>query len=236
MPETLRIGSWNMLRDRIDDKVAARAVWIMDEFDLHALCLQEAVEYIAETRDAAEAGGCKLLAVRGGSSAKRESVILVRADLEHGAPWSIRVWGSWWTTVRGGRARDRHLTAAVLGGWLTVASGHTPPSVRWRGGRMFGPVRRVLAMRRFAVRVRRFLRNRPRAAVFCDWNATDDARGQYTPHWIARTSGAEVVAPVHGTHGSRTIDFAIVKGCDAEARRSEEYGSDHRLVIFEVTR
>lgn len=235
MPDTLRGGTWNMLRDRNDDKVAARAVWIMDEFGLDFLCLQEATEYTAELRDAA-GDRHQLLAVRDGSNARRESVVLVRRDLEHGAPWSLRVKGSWWITVRGGRAPDRHLTAAVLDGWLTVVSGHTPPSVRFRGGRMFGPARRVLSMRRFATRVRRFIRNRPHVLVACDWNATDDARGRYTPYWIARTSGAQVVAPKYGTHGRRTIDFAIVKGCEATARRSEEYGSDHRLVIFEVTR
>lgn len=235
MPDSLLGGSWNMLRDRNDDRAAARAIWIMDEFGLDFLCLQEAAEYVAALREAS-GEEYDVLAVRGGSNARRESIILARHDLEHGAPWSIRVKNSWWTTVRGGRAANRHLTAVVLDGWLPVVSGHTPPSVRWRSGDMFGPARRVLSMRRFARRVRGFLDNHPHALVACDWNADDDARGRYTPHWIARKTGAEVVAPKHGTHGNRTIDYALVKGAHATARRSEEYGSDHRLVIFEVTR
>lgn len=233
MSDTLRIGNWNMLRGRNDDKAAARAIWLMDEFNLDALCLQEATEYVAELREAA--GERYYVAAVRGSAVRRESVILVRRDVPHGAPWSIRVRNSWWITVRGGRAADRHLTAIKLD-WLTIASGHTPPSVRFRGGRMFGPARRILSMRRFAVRVRRFIRNRPRVLVSCDWNATDDDRGRYTPHWIARTTGAEIVAPAHGTHGRRTIDFGIIKGCDADARRLEEYGSDHRAVLYVVNR
>jgi endonuclease/exonuclease/phosphatase (EEP) superfamily protein YafD len=90
-------------------------------------------------------------------------------------------------------------------------------------------------MRQFARSVVRFARKHPGATLIAgDWNATPEARGRWSPHWIARKAGMHIAAPNKGTHGNRTIDFALVRDCTAQATREKRRGSDHHVVVFRV--
>jgi hypothetical protein len=242
MTETLRGGTWNMERDR-DPEVAAREAFrIIDDHNLDFLCIQECSHYLKalrmESRAGRDDGGTHDLIAFNFEPGRAESAILVRRTLTHGKGYQVRATRAGWITVRGGTTPPKYLTTVLLDGWLRVVCLHTAPSVRWRQGRIVGPIRRVVSMRQLTRAVVRLARRRPEHPLFIagDWNATPDTRGRWSPHWVGRMIGGRVIAPKLGTHGRRTIDFAVIRGCGAKATRAESYGSDHRAVVFKVTR
>lgn len=229
---TLRGGTWNMEHRRSARAAAASAVALMDSKELDFLCVQECGGYLKALR--LQSAAFEVIAFTN-DPGRSESAILVRREATHGTGYQIKATRSGWFTVRGGKTPPKYLTVVPIAG-LRVVSGHTAPSVRWRGGRILGPVRRVLSMRQFARSVVRLARAHPGPLLVAgDWNATPDARGRYTPHWIARKAGMRIAAPEKGTHGNRTIDYALIRDCGATARREKRRGSDHHVVIFKVT-
>lgn len=229
----LRGGTWNMERDRTPTMAARSALAMMESRELDFLCVQECAHYHKAIRE--QAGDrFDLIAFRS-EPGRAETALIVRRDVDHGPGWQVRATRRGWITVRGGTTPPKYLTIANVGG-LRVVSLHTAPSVHWAGGRILGPVRRVISMRQLARRVVKFARNHPGPVLFAgDWNATPEARGRYSPHWIARKAGLRVVAPLKGTHGARVIDFALIRDCAARATREKRRGSDHHAVIFKVT-
>lgn len=230
--QQLRGGTWNMERDRNEDAAATSALALMRSRDLDFLCIQECAGYLEALRTW---GGHEFKVIAFTEDPGRgESALIIRADLAHGPGYQVRATRRGWFTVRGGKTPPKYLTTVVVGG-LRVVSGHTAPSVSWRGGRILGPVRRVASMRQFARAVVKFAKaHKGPLLIACDWNATPEARGRYTPHWIARKTGMRLVAPSKGTHGSRTIDYALIRDCGAAARREKRRGSDHYAVTFKV--
>jgi hypothetical protein len=196
----LRIGLWNVERDRDPGTVRAEVVDVLALHDLDALLLCEANDYLAELR---EIRGCELLAYTD-EPGQAETAILIGEHVTSTSSWCPRLTRSGWITVRGGRTAPKYLPTVLLDGWLRVAVLHAPPSVRYRGGRgPAGPVRRVASMVGLMRRTRLFARRRPRARsvlIAGDWNATPDARGPYSPRWLARAGRLRIVAPKAGTH------------------------------------
>lgn len=227
-------GTWNMERDRPPAAAAASALALMRSKGLAFLCVQECAGYLKALR--AQAGDEFEVIAFTNDPGRGESAILVRRDAEHGPGYQRRATRSGWFTVRGGKTSPKYLTTVRLDGWLRVVSGHTAPSVRWRGGRILGPVRRVASMRQFARSVVRFAKAHPGPLLIAgDWNATPAARGRWSPHWITRKAGLRVAAPGKGTHGNRVIDYALIRDCAATATREKLRGSDHHAVVFKVT-
>lgn len=229
----LRGGTWNMLHSRPATPAAASAIALMRSRSLDFLCIQECAGYLKALRQHA-GDEFDVIAFRG-DPGRSESALIVRASVPHGPGHQRRATRSGWITWRGGKTPPKYLTTVELDGWLRVVSGHTAPSVKWLGGRIIGPVRRVASMRQFARSCVKLGRRRKGALLIaCDWNATPEARGRYTPHWIAQKTGMTIAAPAKGTLGSRTIDFALVKGCGVTATREKRRGSDHYAVVFKV--
>jgi hypothetical protein len=229
----MRGGTWNMLRDRDPDAAAVSALAMMRSRDLDFLCVQECAGYIAALRT--WAGADFDVVAFHGAPGRAESALIVRAAVDHGPGYQVKATRAGWVTVRGGKTPPKYLTTVELENGLRVVSGHTAPSVKWRGGRILGPARRVLSMRQFARSVVRFAKNhRGPLLVACDWNATPDARGRYSPHWIARKAGMRIAAPGKPTLGNRTVDFALIRDCSATAVREKRRGSDHYAVTFKV--
>jgi hypothetical protein len=228
----MRGGTWNMERDRDEDAAAVSALALMRSRELDFLCVQECAGYLHALHTWA---GPEFAVISFREDPGRaESALIVRADVEHAPGYQVKATRAGWITVRGGKTPPKYLTISVVAG-LRVVSGHTAPSVAWRGGRMLGPVRRVLSMRQFARACVRLAKAHPGPLLIaCDWNATPEARGRYSPHWIARKAGLRVAAPGKGTHGPRVIDFALYRDCGVTARREKRRGSDHFAVTFKV--
>lgn len=227
----VRGGTWNMERDRPPAIAVRSAIALMDTRALDFLCIQECADYLPQLRRAQDT--YEVIAFHD-APGQSESALLVRRTVEHGHGWQVRATRSGWITVRGGRTPPKYLTATTVAG-VTVVSAHTAPSVSWRGGRITGPVRRVISMRQFARAVVRFARHHSGPLLIAgDWNATPEARGRYSPHWIARKTGMRVAAPAKSTHGPRVIDFALIRDCSAKATREKRRGSDHHAVLFKV--
>ncbi len=236
----LRGGTWNVERDRKPAAVVASVFGLMNSRQLDFLCIQECAGYLDQLRRSSDGQDYQVIAFHD-APGKAESALIVRRDVDHGNGWQVRATRAGWFTVRGGKTPPKWLTAVRIAadlptGYLTIVSGHTAPSTTWRGGRLLGPVRRVASMRQFAKRCVKFARHHEGPLLIaCDWNATPEARGRYSPHWIARKAGLHVIAPGKPTHGSRVIDFALVRDCGATAVREKRRGSDHYAVTFKVT-
>lgn len=236
----LRGGTWNMLAGRDEDAAATSALALMRSRDLDFLCIQESRGYLDALRVwSGPPGEFRVIAfsdaVRGSDS---ESAIIVRADHPHGPGHQVKATSAGWFRADGSKTGPKYFTTVKFADGLRVASIHAAPSVRWRGGRVLGPVRRVISMREFARSVVRFAKAHPGPLVIAgDWNATPEARGRYSPHWIAAKAGLRIVATQKGTHGvAHRIDFALVRGCAATARREKRRGSDHFAVVFTIGR
>lgn len=229
----LRGGTWNVERDRRPAAVVTSVLGLLDSRNLDFLCVQECSHYLEALRR--RQSSYEVISFDS-EPGRAESAIIVRRDVQHGKGYQVRATRSGWFTVRGGKTSPKYLTVTDIDG-LRVVSGHTAPSVKWRGGRILGPVRRVASMRQFARAVVRFARRHDGPLLIaCDWNATPDARGRYTPHWIARKAGMRISAPVKGTHGDRVIDYALIRDCSATVRREKPRGSDHHAVLLQVRR
>lgn len=225
-----RGGLWNMERDRPRREAANSARALMMDYDLDWLALAESADYLHQLRSLA---GCRLVAWDGG--AKGETAILVRDGRKIARQRIKRMTVSGWITVRGGHTPPKYLPSVEVNG-LDVAAGHTAPSVDWRHGKAFGPVRRVRSILGWTGNARRWLKgHRGPAALLADFNEPPHSTGHGSPHWVARTTGSTIAAPTEPTHGREVIDYAILRGCTGTAERVETKGSDHHAVIFEIT-
>lgn len=200
----LRIGLWNMQRDRPRGQVASTVAAIMsplrtDDQAPDVLLLCEAGDYLGVLRTL-DRVGLRLVAFWS-QPGQSNTAIVVRDGLRLDQVECRRMNRTGWITVRGGRTPAKWVVSARVDGWLRVGVGHLPPSVRWRRLVVRGPVRRVAAYVRHARRLVQWAHRHPGPLlVACDWNATPGTRGAWSPHWIARRAGLRVVAPSTGTH------------------------------------
>lgn len=233
-PRTQTGGLWNMLHGRNARAAARECLVIFAEHDLDWLVLGETRGYIRELH-ALPGVRCLSFDDKPGQA---DTAILVRDGIRVSGLFCARMTWEGWITVGGGRTPAKWMPTAVLGGWLRIGAVHLPPSVRFFGALPRGPVRRVAAYRRHALRLVRWTkRRRPERAVVIpgDWNATPPEPGRYGPRWIADQSGLQVRAPKDPTHGRRVIDYALARGVTVEATTHENHGSDHRLVVLRIT-
>lgn len=222
-----------MERDRRANAATSSALALMRSKGLAFLCVQECAHYLKALR--AHAGDEFDVIAFTTDPGRGESALIVRAEVEHDAGDQVRATRGGWFTVRGGKTPPKYLTTVQVDG-LRVVSVHTAPSVTWSAGRIRGPVLRVISMRQLARAVVRFAKRHPGPLLIAgDWNATPEARGRYSPHWIGRKAGMRVIGPEKPTHGNRVIDFALIRGCASTATREKRRGSDHYAVVFKVT-
>lgn len=223
-----------MLRGRDPETAAASAYALMDTEGMDWLCVQEARGYVKALKRLAGSRFHVIEFMHQVAGADIETAILVRAEVSHGRGYLVRVTRSGWITVRGGHTGPKYLPTVRIHGDLRILGVHLAPSTRFRGGRLLGPVLRVLSVRQSAIRLVRYANRHPGPLVMIgDWNNTPQDRGRYSPHWIARKAGMVVVGPGVGTHGDE-IDFALVRGAHARAFLLGKHNSDHHAVGLAV--
>lgn len=230
-PRKARVGTWNLRRDRGPARVAAEVLRLFGEHHLDALAVQESGDYL---RALGRLPGVRVVAFadRPGQS---NTALLVRDGITLSGVGIKRMTWQGWFTVRGGETPAKWMPTVRLNGWLTVGSVHYPPSVSWANGVPRGPVRRVLAYRRHSLRLARWLARQDVAVVLGDWNATPGTWGRWTPRWVAARTHARIVAPAHGTHGRRVIDYALTRGVTTRVVDvGDRGGSDHHAVIYDI--
>lgn len=226
----MRLGLWNALRGREPRDVAAIAASIIREHDLDALAVTEAQQYV---RAFSRLPGLRVVAFCE-HPGQANTALLVRVPVKVSGMHTRRMTWHGWITVRGSRTPAKWLTSAVVGR-VRVAVVHLPPSQRWRGDAMTGPVRRVAATIVHMRRLRSWLGKRRRPTIVVgDFNATPGTRGRWSPAWVAENTRSRIVAPDQPTHGRRVIDYAIARNLTATATTRGKYGSDHHLVTFEI--
>lgn len=195
---TLRIGLWNVERDRNRARVVPMVARLVRLLDLDALALVEASDYVAGLR---KVDGLRVLAASV-LPGQANTAIVVPDLVTWDRFYCPRMTRAGWVTVRGGKTPPKYLATVRLDGWLRLAVGHRPPSCRWHRGGISGPPRRVLSMIAHARSEVRWATRKARGALLLveDWNATPDARGRWSPTWVAERAGLDVVAPRRGTH------------------------------------
>ena len=136
-------------------------------------------------------------------------------------------------------ARWIFASAAVsvrLAGWLRVASVHAPPAVDFVNGKPVGGDARVKSyqslMQQLAKAANRVEGNHPDLALLYggDWNEPTGTHGPGSPHWLAQQAGMKM-------NSKRPIDWEMARGCKVtDMRVGKNFGSDHKLIMFTVSR
>jgi hypothetical protein len=137
----LRVGTWNMLRDRPDGQVRGDIHQLLaDHPGLHALALQEVRDYHDVLR---KVPGWNWYGTTEGPRGADQNGWLVREDVQADRLNPLDLGGDGWTTTTG----HHHVGAIAMGirleTWLYGKSLHLPVSVDWRHGRPVGPAERV---------------------------------------------------------------------------------------------
>jgi endonuclease/exonuclease/phosphatase family metal-dependent hydrolase len=229
---TLRGGTFNLLYGRDPERVIREVSRLFDKHGLGFLCVQEFSDY----RDDFKAAGWTVVPEHGPC----ESGVLVAPGVAVDEV-SRHVYGDGWITVRGGRFPAAVHNEVRLAGWLRVRSVHLPTPTFWPNGRLMAPAERADDLRATMRGLWRFLA-RPgfwnARLVAGDWNEPPQTVGQWTPRWLARTTGSRLAVPT-SREGHGRIDYAVVKG----ARVVEIFKdttipelSDHEPVIFKVVK
>jgi endonuclease/exonuclease/phosphatase (EEP) superfamily protein YafD len=232
---SLRVGWWNMRRDRDKNATARAALEVMDAYSLDILALQETGGYVHQLR-ALPGVRCVAFDSHPGQA---DTAILVRDAHVVSDLHCARMTLTGWVTVRGGRTPPKWLAACLVDGWLRVGSLHTAPSVSFDGDDTpAGPVRRVASTVQHARAEVAYANAHPGPLLIAgDRNATPDDRGRWSPWWISRKTGLGLIAPDKATHGKRrVIDFALARGVTGTATTEKRHGSDHAVVVATITK
>lgn len=137
----LRVGTWNMLRDRSDGQVRGNLRELLaDHPGLHALALQEVRGYHDVLRRIPD---WKLYGTSTGPRGADQCAWLVRDGVPADRLDTMDLGGDGWTTATGHHHVGAVATTVRLAGWLRAVSLHLPPSVNWVHGRPVGPPERV---------------------------------------------------------------------------------------------
>lgn len=235
---TLRLGTFNMLRDRPDKRVRGDVRAILRDHDLHALAWQEGHDY-TDVLD--KVPGYRNL-VRTGVRGADQNGWLVREDVDARGLHVVDLGGDGWTTTTGHHHVGVVATAVLLDGWLRAVSLHLPPSVDWEGGRPVGPPERVDD---YVANMRRLLRyaaqrTGPRGLLYVgDWNCRPGRDwGLASTSWLAKAAHMRIGQASNMSGAMHGIDYpmADVDTILSHVRQRSRYGSDHPLVTFKATR
>jgi hypothetical protein len=201
---------------------------------LDVLCLTEARDYIGALRGLAKQNGDTLLSINNGKRGSNQCAMLVRKGAHIGKVWSIRA-GTGWRRAGGGWMAPMQPLCAIIDGEVYVA-GHAPVSA-WqatpRGRKFIGPLARRVAYRGFVKRLAKVAKRHKGHPVklWCDWNATPDTTGRYSPNWLRQEIGGRFARP-HTSTGHGEIDFCIVVGDQAsDVSALDAKPGDHKMVM-----
>lgn len=126
-PKTLRLGTWNALRDRRDGTVRGNVRQLLEDHPLHALGINEAGDYHDVL---ARVPGYRLF----GSTKRRgdaENAWLVRDDVKAGGFALMDLGGDGWTTETNHHHVGLKVAGITIADWLRAFSIHMPPSIDW---------------------------------------------------------------------------------------------------------
>jgi hypothetical protein len=234
-------GPFNMERGHPPAAHAKRTVEIFCEEGFDVLCLSECHDYLPHLIKEAQDAGVVLL-YKDEKRGDDQNTILVKPEREVGDVWSFEA-GSGWFTKSGAKHVPMQPLAAVIDGVLYI-SGHAPVTawvVSGKFGRRFvGPVLRRLAYQGFVRRLRRVYRHHTHRPVvaWCDWNATPDTRGLWSPNWLRRKVAGRFIRPAVST-GHGEIDFAVatrvVRVTYVRAWWPKGWKGDHKIVKAMLT-
>lgn len=240
-PTTLRLATWNALRDRADGAVRGNVRALLDDHPVHALAVQEADDYHDVL---AAVPGYRLHGrnVRG----DRSNAWLIREDVAGRDLDVFDLGGDGWTTVTGFHHVGLTAVGVTIAGWLRGYSVHLPPSINWPRRKPVGPAERVddyvRAMQRLRtlanqshsaaggqlldVRQRghygsdhpavtftvRQLQERLGLLYVGDWNCRPGRdEGLYTVSWLAREATMRVGIAPNRTGHLAGIDLPLLK-------------------------
>jgi hypothetical protein len=235
---SVNTGTWNLQHGH---PVASHVAMVLNAFDAHqldVLMMQESTDYAAALATASGKLGYKLVMFTD-KPGQDQQVTLVRHPEKIQAAWSFPGNKDMWFTKSGGVHAPSYPVAVNLDGTVFLNQ-HSPVSVNWRKSAPhvpYGPPRRVLAYLQHSRRRALVFKSHPGQPVVDagDNNATPFDRGYGSPDWIARKTGAHIVAPTQGT-GHGIIDFAVVR--DAVLRNVKVHllltpeAPDHFLVTW----
>lgn len=218
----LRVGLWNMQRDRPVDAVAQLVDYAVEHWQLDALLLTESGDYLPALRRRQHAARWRVLGASA-SPGQNNTCLVLRDGLPFERFGVHRATRAGWTTSRGGHTPPKYLASVRVDRWLWLCVGHRAPSVRWRGRKIsrltpppagrsrsprskilrfpVGPVRRVASTIAHARSELRWARRHPGPVLLAeDWNAVPSEPGRWSPRWVARRAGLRIAAPSKGTH------------------------------------
>lgn len=118
-----------------------------------------------------------------------------------------------------------------VGGWLDVVSVHAPPGINWQGGHAVGPEQRIRSYGSLMEKLLGHVRDTQGPMVVGgDWNEGAATGGRFSPSWFATHARLT-------KHADGGIDWEMSRGATVtDVRRGPSGGSDHRPVLFTVTR
>lgn len=240
-PKTLRLVSWNCLKDRPDKQVIGDIRRLTRELAPHAVALQETRDYL----DVLERVPGYDLHADLSMPGSDQNAFLVREDIAAKDVRCADLGGDGWTTVTGHKHVGCKTTSILLANWLRTYTIHLPPSINWPNGKPVGPSERVddykanmRALRKIALRadnatsrireprqVGRYGSDHPAIlvkimrvaekrglAMLGDFNCKPGRdEGEFTVGWLAREGGMRIAA-VKGVKGHLSgIDNVLVK-------------------------
>jgi hypothetical protein len=234
--KALRGGTFNLLFGRNPQTVQQEVINLLTKHNLDFLCLEEAENYNGIL---SKIPGYTLISNTETWQGK-ESVLLVKNtySIDRTAAWT---YGNGWFTMKGRTHPPTGQAQARIDGWLIVRALHLPTPSHWVNGKLQGPKNRVDDLIEAMKGLQRFF-SRPcivNARVAAgDWNEAPTTTGEFSPVWLASTTGAVAKAPVSRL-GHGHIDWPMVKGAEiVEVFKDTEIqeGSDHEPVIFLLTK
>lgn len=156
--------------------------------------------------------------------------ILIDNDIEVDAVRCVRLGKKGWFGWRVSRSHPPSSMTTVKLPGVTIGSTHAPPGVDAYPSGLRGKADRVAAWVAFVRAFRRWAKVNPGPfVVFADWNDPAWRRGQYSIHWLAKKTGAQIV-----TRGG--IDYALVRGCRVSGaeRVPGGPGMDHPAYLCDI--
>jgi hypothetical protein len=153
--KALTLATWNVEFGRAPRAVQQQVSLVIAAVVPDILCLQEAADYHRELRAVAHQRGYKVLAFTG--RGREHQVVLVRRELATRRPRCVQLSPLGWPLADGPGTHAPLYATSWAVEWLRVVDLHMPPSVNWRRGVIYGPVRKVAAYVAGSSKLRRWV-------------------------------------------------------------------------------
>lgn len=232
--KTLKGGSFNLKYGRPAKTVKAEVEGLLQKHNLDFLTIQEGTDYFSQLRDIRGYKYFATRAYRGGA----ECGILVKECIKTGKP-NYGSFGDGWITVRGGHHPPVTFPRVTIDGWLKVGSIHLPTPSTWTNGKFWAPEERKDDYLAVARQILKFFKTNKRARLIAgDWNEPPATLGEWSPGWLAKRTGAKIIA-TESKAGHGRIDYPMFKNVEVRNVYKDlkiAEGSDHEPVIFTVVK